>query len=100
MLELVVRRARTPGGPQPVAFAPSGDGSLVRPANRYAGVCHAGSRAQLQECLELVTTSAARVLRAPDHGIRPGAGADLVRLDAAASFTRDLPILHRPGGTA
>jgi cytosine deaminase len=102
------------------AFTPFGDGSLVRMANLYANVCHAGSRAQLRECLELVTTSAARVLRAPDYGIRPGARADLVCLDAAdeagavarvalacwglkngrPSFTRDLPVLHRPGGTA
>ena len=101
------------------ACAPFGDGSLVRMANLYANVSHAGSQAQLRQCLDLVTTSAARILRAADYGIRPGGPADLVCLDAAdeadavarvaaarwglkqgrPTFTRDLPVLHRPGRT-
>jgi cytosine deaminase len=101
------------------AFTPFGDGSLVRMANLYANVCHAGSHAQLRECLDLVTTGAARILRAADYGIRPGGPADLVCLDATdeadavariaparwglkrgrTTFTRDLPVLNRPGRT-
>jgi cytosine deaminase len=99
------------------AFTPYGDGSLIRMANLYANVCHAGSRAQLQECLDLVTTSAARVMRIPDYAIQLGAPADLVCVDATdgadaiarvapvfwglkhgrRTFTRELPVLHRPG---
>jgi cytosine deaminase len=101
------------------AFTPFGDGSLVRMANLYANVCHAGSHAQLRECLDLITTGAARILRAADYGIRPGGPADLVCLDATdeadavariaparwglkqgrTTFTRDLPVLNRPGRT-
>jgi cytosine/creatinine deaminase len=97
------------------AFTPYGDGSLIRMANLYANVSHAGSRAQLRECLDLVTVSAARTLRAADYGIHPGAPADLVCLDATdgadaiarvaqvcwglkqgrRTFTRELPVLHR-----
>jgi cytosine deaminase len=99
------------------AFTPYGDGSLIRMANLYANVTHAGSRTELDQCLDLVTANAARVMRTPDYGIAPGAPADLVCLDAAdgadavariaparwglkrgrLTFTRELPVLHQPG---
>jgi cytosine deaminase len=102
------------------AFTPYGDGSLIRMANLYANVTHAGSRTELDQCLDLVTANAARVMRTPDYGIAPGAPADLVCLDAAdgadavariaparwglkrgrLTFTRELPVLHQPGALA
>jgi cytosine/creatinine deaminase len=101
------------------AFTPYGDGSLIRMANLYANVTHAGSRAQLGECLGLVTSQAARVMGIRDYGIRPGAPADLVCVDATdeadavarvadvrwglkrgrLTFTREQPVLNRPGAT-
>ena len=98
------------------AFTPFGDGSLVRMANLYANVAHVGTRDGLAMCLDMVTTRAARLLRADDYGIRPGAPADLVCLDATSdadavarlapaawavkdghpTFRRELPVLTRP----
>jgi cytosine deaminase len=67
------------------AFTPFGDGSLVRMANLYANVAHVGTRAGLRQCLEMVTTTAAKILGAAEYGIRLGAQADLVCLDAGDS---------------
>jgi cytosine/creatinine deaminase len=98
------------------AFTPYGDGSLIRMANLYANVTHAGSRSQLRDCLDLVTNRAARVLRIQDYGIRPGLPADVVCVDAIdeadavarlapvlwalkggrRTFTRAQPVLDRP----
>ncbi len=98
-------------------FTPYGDGSLVRMANLYANVCHVARPAELAGGLDMITGAAARLLRLPDYGIRVGALADLVALDAASpadviatlapplwglkrgrmSFTRPRPRLYRPG---
>ncbi|WP_213769835.1 amidohydrolase family protein [Bradyrhizobium sp. dw_78] len=64
-------------------FTPYGDGSLVRMANLYANVCHVSRPADLAGCLDMITGSAARLMRLPDYGIRVGGPADLVALDAA-----------------
>src|SRR6202023_1667766 len=63
-------------------FTPYGDGSLMRMANLYANVCHVSRPADLAGCLDMVTGSAARLMRLNDYGIRGGAPADLVCLDA------------------
>jgi cytosine deaminase len=96
-------------------FTPYGDGSLIRMANLYANVCHVSRPADLAGCLDMVTGSAARLMRLNDYGIRIGAPADLVCLDAPdpteavatlaqplwgfkrgrASFTRPRAQLHR-----
>jgi cytosine deaminase len=64
-------------------FTPYGDGSLIRMANLYANVCHVSRPADLAGCLDMVTGSAAKLMRLDDYGIRVGAPADLVCIDAA-----------------
>lgn len=98
-------------------FTPYGDGSLIRMANLYANVCHVSRPDDLAGCLDMITGSAARLMRLDDYGIAVGGPADLVCLDAGnptdavamlaqplwgikrgrASFTRPRPQLHRPG---
>jgi cytosine deaminase len=98
-------------------FTPYGDGSLIRMANLYANVCQVSRPADLAGCLDMITVSAARLMRLTDYGIRVGGPADLVGLDARdpaeaiaalaqplwgikrgrASFTRSRPQLHPPG---
>lgn len=95
-------------------FTPYGDGSLIRMANLYANVCHVARPAELAGCLDMITGSAARLLRLPEYGIAPGNPADLVGIDAHSpvdavatiaqtlwgikngrhSFTRARPVLH------
>ncbi len=97
-------------------FTPYGDGSLIRMANLYANVCHVALPVELAGCLDMVTGSAARLLRLSDYGIALGNPADLVAIDAPnpadavamiaqplwglkrgrRSFTRARPVLHRP----
>lgn len=97
-------------------FTPYGDGSLVRMANVYANACHVARAADLAECLAMVSTRAARLMRLADYGVAPGMRADLVVLDAPTpalavsevasalwgfkrgrpSFSRDPVVLHRP----
>ena len=64
-------------------FTPYGDGSLIRMANLYANVCHVARPADLAGCLDMITGSAARLMRLSDYGIKLGGAADLVCLDAA-----------------
>ena len=98
-------------------FTPYGDGSLIRMANLYANVCHVSRPADLAGCLDMITGSAARLMRLSDYGIAVGGPADLVCLDAndpteavatlaqplwgikrgRKSFTHPRPELHRPG---
>lgn len=97
-------------------FTPYGDGSLMRIANLYANVCHVARPAELAGCLDMITGSAARLLRLPGYGIAVGHAANLVAIDAANpadavamvaqplwglkdgrhSFTRPRALLHRP----
>jgi cytosine deaminase len=97
-------------------FTPYGDCSLVRMANLYANVCHVARAEDLAECLAMVTTRAANLMRLPDYGVEEGKAADLVVLDAQSparaiaeiapplwgfkrgrrSFSREPVRLHRP----
>lgn len=97
-------------------FTPYGDGSLIRMANLYANVCHVARDADLAGCMDMITGSAARLLRLTDYGIRVGGPADLVAIDALnpmdavatvalplwglkrgrPSFNRPRAELHRP----
>src|ERR1700760_1031380 len=63
-------------------FTPYGDGSLVRMANLYANVCHVSRPADLAGCMDMITGGAAKLMRLDDYGIRIGAPADLVCVDA------------------
>jgi cytosine deaminase len=97
-------------------FTPYGDGSLIRMANLYANVCQVSRPAELAGCLDMITGAAARLMRLDDYGIKVGASADVVCLDAQSpaeaiatlaqplwgakrgrvSFTRARPQLHPP----
>jgi cytosine/creatinine deaminase len=85
-------------------FTPYGDGSLVRMANLYANVCHVSRPADLAGCLDMITASAARLMRLEDYGIRVGGPADLVCLDAGnpaeAVATLAQPLWGVKGGRA
>ena len=62
-------------------FTPFGDCSLVRMANLYANICQVGDRGDLEECFQMVTARAARLMRLPEYGVAVGRAADLVVLD-------------------
>jgi cytosine/creatinine deaminase len=97
-------------------FTPFGDCSLIRMANLYANTAHAGTAQELAACFDLVTASPARLINLKAYGIAVGNPADVVVLDCAdpaaavaelaqpvlgfkrgrPTFTRPLPVLHRP----
>lgn len=62
-------------------FTPFGDLSLLRMANLYANVCHAGP-SEFASVLDLVTESPARLMRLSNYGSVTGSFADLIVLDA------------------
>jgi cytosine deaminase len=66
-------------------FTPYGDASLLRQANLYANICQVSRPADLAECLAMITTRAARLMRREDYGIAVGRPADLVVLDCASA---------------
>jgi cytosine deaminase len=61
-------------------FTPFGDCSMVRMANLYANIAHAGLR-DFADCLDMVTSRPARLLRRDAYGIAAGKPASLVVLD-------------------
>ncbi len=97
-------------------FTPFGDCSLLRMANLYANIAHVGKRADMIECLRMVTDRSAALCRLKDYGVRVGAAADFVVLDCAdaatavaeiasplygfkrgrQTFTRTQAVLHAP----
>jgi cytosine deaminase len=97
-------------------FTPFGDCSLIRMANLYANTAHAGTLGERAACFDLVTASPARLMNLGAYGIAVGNPADVVVLDCAdpaaavaelaqpllgfkrgrPTFTRPLPVLHRP----
>ena len=97
-------------------FTPFGDCSLLRMANLYANICQVGRREDMLECLRMITSRSAALMRIADYGLAVGCAADLVVLDATdpamavaelaqplyafkrgrQTFTRALPELHRP----
>jgi cytosine deaminase len=97
-------------------FTPYGDCSLIRMANLYANTAHIGTQHELAACFDLVTAAPARLMNLRDYGVAVGHPADIVVLDCGdpaaavaalaqplfgfkrgrATFTRPLPMLHRP----
>jgi len=61
-------------------FTPFGDGSLLRMANLYANVLQLGTSAGMKNCLDMITTQPARLMRLTDYGLELGKAADLVVL--------------------
>jgi cytosine deaminase len=66
-------------------FTPFGDCSLVRMANLYANVAHAGQPTELAACLDMVTRLPAKLMNLTDYGIAIGNPADIVALDCLSS---------------
>jgi cytosine/creatinine deaminase len=97
-------------------FTPFGDCSLLRQANLYANAAQAGRTSDLRDCLDMITTRAARLMNLKGYGLQVGNAADLVILDCEnaaqavaelapvlfaikrgrVTVTRDAPVLHRP----
>jgi len=62
------------------AFTPFGDGSLLRIANLYANIAQLGRREDFERCFDMITGSAARLMKLTDYGLAIGNPADLVVL--------------------
>lgn len=97
-------------------FTPFGDCSLLRMANLYANVCQVGTPDGMRDCLDMVSSRSAKLLRLENYGIDIGNAADLVVLDCLSpeqgvaelavplfgfkngrrTFTRAPAQLHRP----
>ena len=65
-------------------FTPYGDGSLVRMANLFANVAQLGREEDLEACLDMVTRSAARLMRCDGADIAVGAPATFIAFDAGS----------------
>ena len=65
-------------------FTPFGDCSLIRMANLYANVAHAGIQ-DFGDCFDMVTRRSATLLRRDDYGLEPGKTADFVVLDCSTA---------------
>ena len=63
-------------------FTPFGDCSLLRMANLYANVSHAGRPSDLAACFDMVTILPARLMNLSQYGIALGQPADLIVLDS------------------
>ena len=99
------------------AFTPYGECSLTRIANLYANVVQRYGPRDLEVCFDMLTQRAAALMRLQDYGVAPGKAADLVVWNETSGadivakcalplagfkrgkriFTRELPMLHRPG---
>ncbi|WP_075217830.1 amidohydrolase family protein [Mongoliimonas terrestris] len=66
-------------------FTPFGDASLIRMANLYATVAQVGTDEGLSGVFGMIAGDAARLMGAADYGLRVGAPADLVLIDAASA---------------
>lgn len=64
-------------------FNPFGSYDLLQMANLNAHVAHMTGESEIRECLEMVTTRAARTLGLEKYGIAEGNSADLVVIDCA-----------------
>lgn len=97
-------------------FTPFGDCSLIRISNLYANIAQVGTPAGLTTCLDMVTSTSAKLLNLDSYGIGVGLPADMVVLDCQSrseavaelaqplfglkggrrTFTRPAPTLHTP----
>lgn len=73
-------------------FTPFGDASLGRMANLFANVAQLSRDEDMETAFAMVSTDAARIVGAVDYGIREGAPADIVLVDApdGASAVREV----------
>jgi cytosine/creatinine deaminase len=97
-------------------FTPFGDCSLVQIANLYANTAQAWTQHDLAACFDLVTVLPAKLMKLDGYGIAVSHPADIVVPDCTSrtsaiaelaqpilgmkkgrvSFSRTLPVLHRP----
>jgi cytosine/creatinine deaminase len=97
-------------------FTPLGDCSLMRMANLHANVAQRGTDADLAQCFEMLSSRPAALLGREGYALAVGGAADLVVWDATSpseavatvapalfgvkrgrrTFTREIPVLHRP----
>ena len=61
-------------------FTPFGDACLVRMANLYANIAQLGRPEELGQCLDMITSAAARLMNLEGYGIAVGNAADLIVL--------------------
>jgi cytosine deaminase len=66
------------------AWSPFGNASMLERCMLVAYRSGFRTDPDLTACLDLATSAAASVLGLADHGLRPGAHADLLALDAAS----------------
>ncbi len=80
------------------AFTPFGDCSLCRIANLYANIAQLGRRQDLEDCLAMVTSDAARLMNIEHYGVAVGHAADLLVFptEAATSAIAEI-VLPRLG---
>lgn len=64
------------------AFTPFGDCSLCRMANLYANIAQLGRREDLEACLAMITSDAAKLMNIANYGIAIGHPADLLVMPA------------------
>ncbi len=67
-------------------FTPFGDGQLLRQINMHAIVTQRANDDEVKALWDMGTTSAAKLMRKDDYGIKVGGPADLVVLDATDSI--------------
>jgi cytosine deaminase len=53
-------------------------------ANLYANVAQVAAESELAICLDLISSSAARIMRLKEYGIAPGSSADMIVPDATS----------------
>ena len=68
-------------------FTPFGDGQLLRQINMHAIVTQRGNDDDVKALWDMGTSSAAKLMRKDDYGIKVGGPADLVVLDAPDAVT-------------
>lgn len=76
------------------AFTPFGDCSLCRMANLFANVAQLGRQEDLLACMEMVTTSAARLMNLEGYGVHAGGAADLVVMPATSAASAIAEIMQ------
>ena len=67
-------------------FTPFGDGQLLRQVNMHAIVTQRGNDDEVKTLWDMTTSTAAKIMRKNDYGIKVGSPADLVVLDAPDSI--------------
>jgi cytosine/creatinine deaminase len=80
------------------AFTPFGDCSLLRMANLYANVAQLGREQDLERCFDMITASAAGIMKLGRRRVAPGDPADLVVLPCRSPAAAVAEIAHPVGG--